>query len=249
MTSPWSLASNMTPLFHREFISIIKSVWSVDRPLVDRLVDGLLCWNRRIFLGDSMSFHGFLCDSMPTPLVGSRRFLLYNHLSVVSRRFYSSMMYIMSQSPPSYLRIDTLSPSASTYWRTTDQTHRQTDLFQVDKADRRDVYLDFSYIFPRWPVNNNLNYRHFKRHIGVEKSRYHGGVWGHGEWRVRRALRAPDATITNGGQEQEATSQKGQMIRQIEVELERNRSGNTEVLKATSENAKRLKMRQETRVL
>ena len=73
-----------------------------------------LCWNRRIFLRDSMGFHGFLCDSMPTPLVGSRRFLLYDHLSVVSRRFYPSIMYIMSQSPPSYLRIDTLSPSAST---------------------------------------------------------------------------------------------------------------------------------------
>ena len=61
-----------------------------------------------------MSFHGFLCDSMPTSLVGSRRFLLYDHLSVVSRSFYPSIMYIMSQSPPSYLRIDTLSPSAST---------------------------------------------------------------------------------------------------------------------------------------
>ncbi len=37
------------------------------------------CWNRRIFLEDSMSFYGFLCDSMPTPFVGSRRFLLYDH--------------------------------------------------------------------------------------------------------------------------------------------------------------------------
>ena len=76
---------------------------------------GFHCWNRRIFLRDSMGFHGFLCDSMPTPLVGSRRFLLYDHLSVVSRRFYPSIMYIMSQSSPSYLRIDTLSPSASTF--------------------------------------------------------------------------------------------------------------------------------------
>ena len=37
---------------------------------------------------------------MPTPLVGSRRFLLYDYFSVVSRRFYASDMYIMSQSPP-----------------------------------------------------------------------------------------------------------------------------------------------------
>ncbi len=61
-----------------------------------------------------MSFHGFLCDSMPTPLVGFRRFLLYDYLSVVSRRFYASVMYKMSQSPHSYFRIDTLSRSAST---------------------------------------------------------------------------------------------------------------------------------------
>ena len=38
-----------------------------------------ICWNRRIFQGNSMSLHGFLCDSMPTPFVGSRRFLLYDH--------------------------------------------------------------------------------------------------------------------------------------------------------------------------
>ena len=61
-----------------------------------------------------MSFHGFLCDSMPTPLVGFRRFLFYDYFSVVSRRFYASVIYIMSQSPHSYFRIDTLSPSAST---------------------------------------------------------------------------------------------------------------------------------------
>ena len=39
----------------------------------------VFCWNRRIFQGNSMNFHGFLCDSMPTPFVGSRRFLLYDH--------------------------------------------------------------------------------------------------------------------------------------------------------------------------
>ena len=72
-----------------------------------------------------MGFHGFLCDSMPTPLVGSRRFLLYDHLSVVSRRFYPSIMYIMSQSPPSYLRIDTLSPSASTGYEPGEQQSTQ----------------------------------------------------------------------------------------------------------------------------
>ena len=51
-----------------------------------------LCWNGRIFLGDSMSFHGFLCDSMPTPLVGSRRFLLYNHTGL----FVSCFQQILS---------------------------------------------------------------------------------------------------------------------------------------------------------
>ena len=60
---------------------------------------------------------------------------------------------------------------------------------------------------------------------------------------------APDATTTIGGQEHEATSQNGQMIRQLEVGLEGNPVGNVGVLKTTSGNvAKRLKMRQETRV-
>ena len=51
-----------------------------------------VCWNRRIFRGNSMSFHGFLCDSMPTPLVGSRRFLLYNHTGL----FFGCFQKILS---------------------------------------------------------------------------------------------------------------------------------------------------------
>ena len=59
---------------------------------------------------------------------------------------------------------------------------------------------------------------------------------------------APDATTVTGGQEHEAASQKEQMIRQLDVGVERNRFGNAGVLKAASGNvAKRLKMR-ETRV-
>lgn len=71
-------------------------------------------WNKRIFLKDSMSFHGFLCDFLPMSLIGSRRFSLKDYLSVISRRFYPSIKYIISQSPSSYLRINILSPSTST---------------------------------------------------------------------------------------------------------------------------------------
>lgn len=76
-----------------------------------------ICWNKRNFWRNSMSFHIFSCNSMPTLLDGSRRFLLYDYLSVISKRFYASVIYIMSQSPHSYQRIDTLSPSASTSYR------------------------------------------------------------------------------------------------------------------------------------
>ena len=77
------------------------------------------CWNRQIFLGDSMSFHGFLYDSMPMPLVGSRRFLWSNHTGLFVSCFQKILFFyhvyiLMSQSPPRYFRIDTLSPSAST---------------------------------------------------------------------------------------------------------------------------------------
>ncbi len=50
------------------------------------------CWNRQIFLGYSMSFYGFLCDSMPTPLVGSRRFFIYSH----TRLFFSCFQKVLS---------------------------------------------------------------------------------------------------------------------------------------------------------
>ena len=59
---------------------------------------------------------------------------------------------------------------------------------------------------------------------------------------------APDATTATEGQDCEAASQKGQMMHQLEVGVERNRLGNAGVLKAASGNvAKRLKMR-ETRL-
>lgn len=88
---------------------------------------------------------------------------------------------------------------------------------------------------------------HFKQYTGLEKSD-DGGVRGYGD----DGLDGLDATATNAtaeGHEHEALSQTEQTMRQLEVESERNRLGNPGVLKAISGNAaKRLKMRQETRV-
>lgn len=70
-------------------------------------------------------------------------------------------------------------------------------------------------------------------------------------WRAMRSTRSTQPTRPQPptwGRGHKATSMNWQMRRQIELEVERNRLGNTGVLKATSGNAKRLKMRQETRV-
>ena len=61
----------MVPLLYGDFIAI-------NGPSCANRSD-VSCWNRRIFRVNSMSFHGFLYDSMPTPFVGSRTFLLYDH--------------------------------------------------------------------------------------------------------------------------------------------------------------------------
>ncbi len=61
-----------------------------------------------------MGFYAILC---PRPSPAPEDFsctVVQGYFSVVSRRFYPSEMYIMSQSLLSYLRIDTLSPSAPT---------------------------------------------------------------------------------------------------------------------------------------
>ena len=56
---------------------------------------------------------------------------------------------------------------------------------------------------------------------------------------------ALDATMVTEGQKHEAASQKEQMVRQLAVEVERNRFENAGVLKAASENvAKWAKMRE-----
>lgn len=61
---------------------------------------------------------------------------------------------------------------------------------------------------------------------------------------------APDATTVTEGQEHEAASKIGQMMRQLAEGVERNRSGNSGLLKAVSGNvARRMGMRQETRVI
>ena len=61
---------------------------------------GFFCWNRRIFLGVSMRFHEIL-GPRPSPAPeDSHCIIIQDYLSVVSRRFYPSIMYIMSQSPP-----------------------------------------------------------------------------------------------------------------------------------------------------
>ena len=61
-----------------------------------------------------MGFYVILCLRPSLALEDSYCIVIQDYLSVVSRRFYASVMYIMSQSPPSYFRIDTLSPSAPT---------------------------------------------------------------------------------------------------------------------------------------
>ncbi len=61
-----------------------------------------------------MRFYEILCPrSSPAPEDSSCT-VIQGYFSVVSRRFYPSELYIMSESLLSYLRIDTLSPSAPT---------------------------------------------------------------------------------------------------------------------------------------
>ena len=79
-----------------------------------KINDNHYYWNRQIFLEDFMSFYKFLCDSISMFFVGSRRFLLKNYLSIVFKRFYPSFIYIISQNPLSYLRIDRFLLFAST---------------------------------------------------------------------------------------------------------------------------------------
>ena len=65
------------------------------------------CWNRRIFLGDSMSFHGFLYDSMPTPLAGSGKFLIYSHTSLFLncfQKFLSFWVIYNEPEPPQWIK-------------------------------------------------------------------------------------------------------------------------------------------------
>lgn len=59
--------------------------------------------------------------------------------------------------------------------------------------------------------------RHSKQHTGVEKllSWRKDYEDSYGEQRIRRA----DATAITGGQQHEATSQNGQMIRELEIGL------------------------------
>ena len=61
-----------------------------------------------------MGFYAILCPRPSSAPEDSYCIIIRDYLSVVSRRFYPPIMYIMSQSPPSYFRIDTLSPSAPT---------------------------------------------------------------------------------------------------------------------------------------
>ncbi len=58
------------------------------------------CRNRRIFLGYSISFHGFLFDSIPTPLASSRRFFIYSHI----RSFFSCFQkFLYNKQEPHWL--------------------------------------------------------------------------------------------------------------------------------------------------
>ncbi len=52
--------------------------------------------------GSFMSFHGFLCDSMPRPLFGSRNFLLYNHTGLFVSYFQKILsVYLIYNEPKS----------------------------------------------------------------------------------------------------------------------------------------------------
>ena len=80
-----------------------------------------------------MRFYEILCPrSSPAP-ENSSCTVIQGYFSVVSRRFYPSEMYIMSQSLLSYLRIDTLSPSAPTAERT--HTKRVTETVHTWRRD------------------------------------------------------------------------------------------------------------------
>ena len=80
-----------------------------------------------------MRFYEILCPrSSPAPEDSSCT-VIQGYFSVVSRRFYPSEMYIMSQSLLSYLRIDTLSPSAPTAERT--HTKRVTETVHTWRRD------------------------------------------------------------------------------------------------------------------
>ena len=61
-----------------------------------------------------MGFYAILCPRPSPAPEDSSCTVIQGYFSIVSRRFYPSEMYIMSQSLLSYLRIDTLSPSAPT---------------------------------------------------------------------------------------------------------------------------------------
>ena len=61
-----------------------------------------------------MGFYTILCPRpLPAPEDSSYT-VVQGYFSVVSRKFYPSEMYIMSQILLGYLRIDTLSPSSPT---------------------------------------------------------------------------------------------------------------------------------------
>lgn len=53
----------------------------------------------------SKRFHEFSWDSISMPLISPQKFLLYDYLLVVSRRFYVFFIYIMSQRPPVILEL------------------------------------------------------------------------------------------------------------------------------------------------
>ncbi len=61
-----------------------------------------------------MGFYAILCPRPSPAPEDSSCTVIQSYFSVVSRRFYPSEMYIMSQRLLSYFRIDTLSPSSPT---------------------------------------------------------------------------------------------------------------------------------------
>lgn len=96
---------------HIEVTAMMKKKSTIIKGISNIREKVTICWKRRIFPG----------DSIPMLLAGSRRFLMYSHKGLfvncfqkVLTFYHVYIMYIISQSLPSYFRIDILPPCIPT---------------------------------------------------------------------------------------------------------------------------------------